>query len=136
MWQYKFLPEVQKRLQWQIRGNTNTTNSNLEAFRFICAFLILEYHIDTKHLHVALYYNKIPTASWVRMLSAKLSRAAQLMRVLALCMKVAKISSIVSLSIVGDNNRRSDYASRKFFKKRGYLLFSNFSNTFQWIILI
>ena len=59
MWQYKFLPEIQEFLQEQIKGNKNTTNSDLEAFGFVFIFLILEHYISIMHLYLALYCDSL-----------------------------------------------------------------------------
>ena len=37
--------------------------SDLKAFGFMHTFLILEYHIDVKHLHIALYCDNTLTMS-------------------------------------------------------------------------
>lgn len=116
VWQVEFPPEIQRHLEHQLKGNNNTTNSDLEAFGFVCAFLVLEHHVSVQHQHIALYCDNTPTVSWVRKLSARSARAARLMRILAIRMKAANTSPLLSYSIPGKSNQKADYASRVFFR--------------------
>ena len=63
VWQVEFPVEIQRHLEHQLKGNKNTTNSDLEAFGFVCAFLILEQNVLVKHQHIALYCDNTPTVS-------------------------------------------------------------------------
>ena len=92
-------------------------NSNLEALGFTLAFFALETHMPVAYQHVTLHCNITPTISWVQKLSVKLERAACLIRILAIRMKIARTLLLLLLSIASVANAKSDYASRHFFYK-------------------
>ena len=76
VWQFKFLANIQQHLEVQLKGNKNTTNSDLETFGFVYAFLILEQNMLVRGQHIRLYCNNSLTISWMRRLSVKSPQAA------------------------------------------------------------
>ena len=103
-WQVEFPPKTQRNLEHQAKGNVNTTSSDYESLDFVMEFLVLEQHVNVRHKNIALCCDNM--VSWVRRLSEKSIRAARLMWVLALRMKVNQTSPIVSLSVAGKETRK------------------------------
>ena len=48
-WQVAFPEEIQRHLEYQLKGNTNATNSNLKALSFVLAFLFLEANMSVAY---------------------------------------------------------------------------------------
>eukprot|EP00956_Cyclotella_meneghiniana_P038214 scaffold150186_cov46-Cyclotella_meneghiniana.AAC.1 len=65
--------------------------------------------------HVVLFSDNSPTVSWVNRLASRNSKVAdQLIRALALRLKVAGVSPLSTLHIPGDKNAMTDIPSRSF----------------------
>jgi hypothetical protein len=65
--------------------------------------------------HIALFSDNSPTVSWVKQMAAKGSLVAdQLLRALALRMKLRKVSPLTTLHIEGKKNAMTDIPSRSF----------------------
>ena len=107
--------EIQKMLEKQLKGNTNVANADLEALGHVAGFLFVATNINVKGKTLAIFCDNAPTIGWARKLSAKSHRAARLMRILALAMKAAGVSPLISLSIAGSSNTEADFASRHIF---------------------
>ena len=73
--------------------------------------------VQVKNRTIAIFCDNTTTVGWVRKLSAKLPRAARLMRLLALAMKAAEVSTLLTLSIAGSSNKEAEFASRHMFTK-------------------
>ena len=110
-----FPEEIQRMLEKQVKGNTNVTNSDLEALGCVIAFLVVSTNVEVKNKTMAIFCDNTPTVNWVRKLSSKSKRAARLMRTLALAMKAAGVSPLITLSIAGSSNKEADFASRHIF---------------------
>ena len=92
------------------------TNSDLELAGLLLLFLVMEevcsFDLGT---HIALFSDNSPTVSWVRRMAAKGSLVAdQLLRALALRMKLKKVSPLTTLHIAGKKNAMTDIPSRSF----------------------
>ena len=89
-------------------------------------FLIMEDVCGDLHeKHVALYSDNSPTVSWVRHLAARSMVAAQLVRALALQLKVAGASPLTPLHVTGSKNAMTDIPSRSFGSTRKWHCESN-----------
>ena len=105
--------EVRKTNQNQ--GGT-LTNSDLEMAGLLMLWLVME---DVCELgsgtHVALFSDNSPTVSWVNRLASRNSKVAdQLVRALALRLKVKQVSPLCTLHIAGEKNEMTDVPSRSF----------------------
>ena len=92
------------------------TNSDLECAGLLMLWLVME---DVCNIqsgdHVALFSDNSPTVSWVQRLAAKSSKVAQqLIRALALRLKVTGASPLSALHISGVDNQMTDIPSRSF----------------------
>jgi hypothetical protein len=92
------------------------TNSDLECAGLLLLWLIMEdvCALDTG-CHVALFSDNQPTVHWVQRLASKSSKVAgQLLRALALRLKMTGASPLTPLHIAGRNNAMTDIPSRSF----------------------
>jgi hypothetical protein len=112
------------RVQWpqDIRDNLvslvnpkgTITNSDLEMAGLLMLWLVMEEVCGLEAAsHVALFSDNSPTVHWVRRMAARGSRVAgELLRALALRMKVKKVSPLTPLHIEGKLNAMTDIPSR------------------------
>ena len=107
--------KIQRVLEKQQKGNKNVTNSDLEALGCVVGFLVVATNLNVKGKTMAIFCDNTPAVGWVRRLSARSPRAARLMRILALAMKAAGVSPLITLSIAGSSNKEADFASRHIF---------------------
>ena len=79
-------------------------------------WLVMEEVCDlTSGSHVALFSDNAPTVSWVNKLASKNSQVAdQLIRALALRLKLKGASPLSTMHIAGDKNEMTDIPSRSF----------------------
>ena len=92
------------------------TNSDLECAGLLMLWLVMEdvCSIESGD-HVALFSDNQPTVSWVRRMASKSSVVAgQLIRALALRLKVKGASPLTPLHISGVQNAMTDIPSRSF----------------------
>jgi len=92
------------------------TNSDLECAGLLLCYLVME---DVCKIapgdHVALFSDNSPTVYWTRKLASKSSViAGQLIRALALRLKVSQASPLSTLHVAGDANAMTDIPSRSF----------------------
>ena len=94
----------------------NLTNSDLECAGLLLLWLVMEEVCGlTAGDHVALFSDNSPTVSWVTRMAARGSLVAgQLLRALALRMKVKEVSPLSTLHIQGEKNAMTDIPSRSF----------------------
>jgi hypothetical protein len=103
-------------LQTNQRRGGYLTNSDLEMAGLLFLWLVMEEVCDiTPGAHIALFSDNSPTVSWVRRLAAKGSRVAgQLIRAVALRLKMRHVSPLTPLHIAGKHNAMTDVPSRSF----------------------
>ena len=107
--------DIQDRLVSESNPSGDITNSDLEMAGMLMLFCIMEDVCgDLQERHLALYSDNSPTVSWVRRLAARSPVAAQLVRALALRLKVAGASPLTPLHIAGSKNAMTDIPSRSF----------------------
>ena len=107
--------DIQYRLVNESNPSGDITNSDLEMAGMLMLFCIMEDVCgDLQDKHLALYSDNSPTVSWVRRLAARSMVAAQLVRALALRLKVAGASPLTPLHIAGSKNAMTDIPSRSF----------------------
>ena len=92
------------------------TNSDLECAGLLILFIVME---DVCNIqsgdHVALFSDNSPTVYWARKMASKSSIiAGQLIRALALRLKVSGASPLSTLHVAGDANAMTDIPSRSF----------------------
>jgi hypothetical protein len=92
------------------------TNSDLEMAGLLLLFLVMEEVCDLQPGdHIALFSDNSPTVSWVRRMASRGSLVAdQLLRALALRMKLWQVSPLTTLHIEGKKNAMTDIPSRSF----------------------
>jgi hypothetical protein len=92
------------------------TISDLELAGLLFLWLVMEDVCNiTPGMHIALFSDNSPTVSWVQWLVARGSQVAgQLIRALALRLKVQKMSPLTPLHIAGKDNALTDVPSRSF----------------------
>jgi len=96
--------------------NGTITNSDLEMAGLLLLWLVMEeVCMLGSASHVSLFSDNSPTVHWVRRLAARGSMvAAQLVRALALRLKVKGASPLTPLHIEGKRNAMTDVPSRSF----------------------
>ena len=122
----KAVPPTVFRLEWpedikqdvisKANPNGSITNSDLEMAGLILLWLVMESVCDTLDgAHVALFSDNSPTVHWVERMASRHSLAAmQLIRALALRLKINKTSPLTPLHIAGVQNAMTDIPSRSF----------------------
>eukprot|EP00956_Cyclotella_meneghiniana_P025446 scaffold53123_cov73-Cyclotella_meneghiniana.AAC.1 len=92
------------------------TNSDLEMAGLLMLWLVMEEVCNLgSGSHVALFSDNSPTVSWVNRLASRNSQVAdQLIRALALRLKVRQVSPLCTLHIAGEKNEMTDMPSRSF----------------------
>jgi len=92
------------------------TNSDLEMAGLLILFLVIEAVCTLKSgHHLALFSDNQPTVHWVRRMASKSSQVAgQLVRALALRMKIRGVSQLTTLHVEGKKNAMTDIPSRSF----------------------
>jgi hypothetical protein len=103
-------------LQTNTRRGGFLTNSDLEMAGLLFLWLVMEDVCDiSPGTHIALFSDNSPTVSWVRRLAARGSKVAgQLIRALALRLKLRQVSPLTPLHIEGKHNALTDVPSRSF----------------------
>jgi len=106
-------------LQTNMRGGGYLTNLDLKMAGLLFLWLVMEHVCDiTPGTHIALFSDNSPTVSWVRRLAAKGSKVAgQLIRALALRLKLCQVSPLTPLHIAGKHNALTDVPSWSFGSK-------------------
>ena len=96
--------------------NGDLTNSDLEMAGLLLLWLVMEEVCQLKSgTHVVLFSDTLPSVRWVNSLASRNSKVAdQLIRALALRLKVAGVSPLSTLHIPGDKNAMTDIPSRSF----------------------
>jgi hypothetical protein len=122
----KAVPPTVFRLQWpdDIKADVvstanptgSITNSDLEMAGLILLWLVMEQVCtDLDNAHVALFSDNSPTVHWVERLASRHSQVAmQLIRALALRLKIRNASPLTPLHIAGVQNSITDIPSRSF----------------------
>jgi hypothetical protein len=98
-------------------GKSGTlTNSDLEMAGLLLLSLVMEEVCNLQPGdHIALFSDNSPTVSWVRRMASKGSLVSdQLLRALALRMKLRQVSPLTPLHIEGKKNAMTDIPSRSF----------------------
>ena len=92
------------------------TNSDLEMAGLLILFLVMETVCALRSgNHLALFSDNQPTVHWVRRMASKSSHVAgQLVRALALRMKMKGVSPLTTLHVEGKKNAMTDIPSRSF----------------------
>jgi hypothetical protein len=92
------------------------TNSDLECAGLVLLWLVMEAVLPLASLrvaHVALFSDNQPTVSWVERFAARGSLVAdQLLRILALRLRKARVSPLTTMHIAGKRNQMTDVPSR------------------------
>jgi hypothetical protein len=98
----------------------NLTNSDLECAGLLLLWLVMEDVCKPKpDAHYALFSDNSPTVSWIKRMAAKGSLVAgELLRALALRMKMTRVSPLTTLHIAGQRNAMTDIPSRSFGSKK------------------
>jgi hypothetical protein len=92
------------------------TNSDLEMAGLLLLWLVMEEVCQLEPgAHVALFSDNSPTVHWVRHMATRGSKvASQLLRALALRLKLSQVSPLTPLHIPGKHNRMTDLPLRSF----------------------
>ena len=108
--------DIKQDLLSQENPNGRITNSDLEMAGLLMLWLIMEDVCKPlRECHIALFSDNSPTISWVERLASKKSLvAAQLVRALALRIKMQGASPLTPLHIPGRQNAMTDIPSRSF----------------------
>ena len=81
----------------------------------VLQWLVLENFAELAHTHVACWCDNTPTVAWaMRLLSTKATKAAKLLRILALRMIACQSSPLTTFHVEGERNQMADFASRSF----------------------
>ena len=108
-------PDIKADINTEDNPNGRITNSDCEMAGLLFLFLIMEDVCgDLREKHVALFSDNSPTVSWVRRMAARSPVAAQLVRALALRLKIQGCSPLTPLHIAGSSNSMTDIPSRSF----------------------
>ena len=133
----KAVPPTVFRVQWPpditaaIVSDDNPTgtitNSDLEMAGLLLLWLVMEDVCPAlTNAHIALFSDNSPTVHWVQRLAAKHSRVAmQLVRALALCLQISRVSPLTPLHIAGVYNAMTDIPSRSFGSEPKWLYKTN-----------
>jgi hypothetical protein len=108
--------DIKRSLVSEANPTGTITNSDLEMAGLLLLWLAMEEVCQfTPGAHVALFSDNSPTVHWVRRMAARGSRvASQLLRALALRLKIKQVSPLTPLHIPGERNRMTDIPSRSF----------------------
>ena len=103
------------------------TNSDLEMAGLLLLWLVMEYVcMPLREKRVALFSDNSPTVGWVQRLATRGSMvSAQLIRALALQLKLTGTCPITPLHIAGEENSMTDIPSRSFGSKNKWHCKSN-----------
>ena len=111
-------PDIKADINTKDNPTGKLTNSDLEMAGLLFLFLIMEDVCGSlREKHVALFSDNSPTVSWVRRMAARSPVAAQLVRALALRLKLQGCSPLTPLHIAGSSNSMTDIPSRSFGSK-------------------
>jgi len=116
VFRFEWPQDIRDEIISESNPNGKLTNSDLECAGLLMLWLVME---DVCNIqsgdHVALFSDNSPTVSWVQRLAAKSSKVAQqLIRALALRLKVTGASPLSALHISGVDNQMTDIPSRSF----------------------
>ena len=116
VFRYEWPEDIKHNIVTRENRNGGITNSDLEMAGLLFTWLVLEaVGGDLTEKRVAVFSDNDPTVSWVKRLASRHSRvAAQLVRVLALRMKLRKACPITPVHIPGVENAMTDIPSRSF----------------------
>ena len=116
VFRYEWPDDIKAEINSAANPDGKLTNSDLECAGLLMLWLVMEdvCNIQTGD-HAALFSDNQPTVSWVRRLAAKSSLVAgQLIRALALRVKMKGASPLTPLHIAGVQNAMTDIPSRSF----------------------
>ena len=116
VFRYEWPQDIKDELVSDSNPTGKLTNSDLECAGLLMLWLVME---DVCSIssgdHVALFSDNAPTVAWARRLAAKSSVVAgQLIRALALRLKMMGASPLSTLHIAGVQNEMTDILSRSF----------------------
>ena len=116
VFRYEWPDDIKREIVSDANPNGKLTNSDLECAGLLMLWLVMEDVCDiTTGTHVALFSDNSPTVSWVQRLAVKSSLVAgQLIRALALRLKVMGASPLSTLHVPGVQNAMTDIPSRSF----------------------
>jgi len=113
VWRVEFPPEICRQVVSQNNPTGSISNSDLEMTGLLLQWIVLESVTELAHAHVACWCDNTPTVAWAtKLLSTKATKAAQILRILALRMLHCRASPLTTLHIAGDTNKMADFASR------------------------
>ena len=132
VWRVQFPLEIQNQLVSVENPRGKISNSDLEMVGLLLQWLVLENFADLAHKHVACWCDNTPTVAWAsKLLATKATRAAHILRILALRMIHRKASPLTTLHVPGEMNKMADFASRSFLTHPDSRLFlAEFHNRF------
>ena len=108
--------DIKQDLVSEQNPNGRITNSDLEMAGLLLLYLVMGEVCQLKSgSHVALFSDNQPTVHWVQRMASKSSLVAgQLVRALALRMKMDGVSPLTPLHVAGKKNAMTDVPSRSF----------------------
>jgi len=113
IWRVEFSPEIHRQVVMQNNPTGSISNLDLEMTGLLLQWIVLESVTKLAHAHVACWCDNTPTVAWAtKLLSTKAIKAAQILRILALCMLHCCVSPLTMLHIAGDTNKMADFVSR------------------------
>jgi len=113
IWRVEFPPEIRRQVVTQNNPTGSISNLDLEMTGLLLQWIVLESVTKLAHAHVACWCDNTPTVAWAtKLLSTKAIKAAQILRILALCMLHCRVSPLTMLHIAGDTNKVADFVSR------------------------
>ena len=113
---YEWPEDVKRNIITRTNRHGGITNSDLEMAGLLCTWLVMEEVCgDLRERRVAVFSDNDPTVSWVKKLASRHSVvAAQLIRAIALRMKLKGACPITPVRIPGVENSMTDIPSRSF----------------------
>ena len=116
VFRFEWPDDIKAELNSEHNREGKLTNSDLEMAGLLLLWLCMEDVCNIESgSHVALFSDNQPTVSWVqRLVSKRLVVAGQLVRALALRLKMTGASPLTPLHIAGVQNAMTDIPSRSF----------------------
>ena len=138
VFRFEWPDDIKAEINSKSNPSGKLTNSDLECAGLLMLWLVMEDVCNiTKGDRVALFSDNQPTVSWVKRMASKSSVVAgQLIRALALRLKISGASPLTPLHIRGVENAITDIPSRSFGKPKKWHcptdndLLTLFSDTF------
>ena len=127
-----FPEEISKSIKNTMQGMKEISISDAEALGLVAGLLVAIVFLNLSEKSIALFCDNTPTVGWVRRLASRSKRAARLMRILAILIKIANITPLITLSIEGSLNDEANYTTRYMCKDGKLLSNTDFLTNFNY----